>query len=105
MVTPVVVERHPFSDPRPRFGHGTIGLDEHLFVLQAPPQSLNEDVVHEAAFAVHADPDAIGLQFVDERRAGELNPLIGIKNGSYSVFCWYGPRPMAPRIMADELAV
>ena len=25
--------------------------------------------------------------------------------GSYSVFCWYGPRPMAPRIMAAELAV
>ncbi len=25
--------------------------------------------------------------------------------GSYSVFCWSGPRPMAPRIMAAEFAV
>ncbi len=36
------------------------------------------------------------------RKSGEkfVFPL-----GSYSVFCWYGPRPMAPRIMAAELAV
>ncbi len=45
---------------------------------------------------------SFGVQQLTEEIFGEAS---WFPFGSYSVFCWYGPRPMAPRIMAAELAV
>src|ERR1044071_6200374 len=63
----VVVERKPATNPAPRFGHRVIDLEEDLLVFQAAPQPLDEDVVEEPAFAVHADPDIRS----EERRVGK----------------------------------
>jgi len=43
-----------------------------LLILQAAPQTLDEDVVHAAAFAVHADRNTAMLEHAGELGAGEL---------------------------------
>src|SRR3954454_13745451 len=55
-------------------------MQVYVFVFQASPQPLDEDVVHAPALAVHADPDAVGLQHAGEVGAGELTALIGIED-------------------------
>jgi len=53
----LVVEAKPASDSGLRLGDAGIGVQVDLLVLQSAPQSLDEDVVHAAAFAIHADRD------------------------------------------------
>ena len=43
-----------------------------LFVFETAPQPLDKNVVHEAAFAVHADRDAMLLQGAGKVVTGEL---------------------------------
>src|SRR3954464_1464108 len=76
----LVVKAQPAADPPARLHHRAIGFDEHLLILQAPPQPLNEDVVQEPALAVHADPDAAAFQHLEKARAGELHALVGVHN-------------------------
>ena len=61
---------------------GTIfeGLQIDALVLHATPEPFDEDVVPVAAFSIHADPDAMGLQYLGERLAGELAALIAIED-------------------------
>jgi hypothetical protein len=47
MRTLVVVKREPSTYTPTCLGDRAVRLDEHLFVLQAAPQPLNEDVVEE----------------------------------------------------------
>ena len=75
----VVVERQPPADATARFQHRAIGFDENLLVFQAAPKPLNENVVQEPPFAIHADLDARSRKLVQERGAGELDPLVGVK--------------------------
>lgn len=39
----------------------------HIFIFDAAPESFNKDIVDPAAFTVHADLDAIGVE-----RAGKF---------------------------------
>ena len=55
-------------------------MEADLFVFEAAPQSLDEDVVHAAPLAVHADGDIMGLQSAGEAVAGELATLVGIED-------------------------
>ena len=48
-----------------------VGVQVDVLVLQAPPESLDEDVVPPTALAVHADPDVPGLQHAG--KACEVN--------------------------------
>ena len=57
-----------------------VGLQIDLLVLDAPPQSLDEDVVAPAALAVHADRDLVVLEHLREVQAGELAALIGVED-------------------------
>ena len=75
-----VVEREPSADAPARLDHRAIRLDENLFVFQASPKPLDEDVVQETPFAIHADPDARCLKLIQKRGAGELYTLIGVHN-------------------------
>src|SRR5271157_1405307 len=75
----VVVERKPPADAPARLQHRAIRLDEHFLIFQAAPQPLDEDVVQKTPFAVHADPHARGLKFIQERGAGKLHALIGVE--------------------------
>src|SRR3954454_18262019 len=63
-----------------RRGHRVIRLDEHLLILQAPPQALDEDVVQIPALAIHADPNPAKLQLRQKIRAGELHPLVSVED-------------------------
>ena len=52
------------------------GVDE--FVLQGPPQTLDENVVQGAASAIHTDRDAALLERRQKIGRGELRSLIGV---------------------------
>src|SRR5215472_5357377 len=52
------------------------GVDQ--FVLQAAPQTLDENVVQGAPPSIHADGDAALLQRRQKVGGGELRPLIGV---------------------------
>src|SRR5215472_19211124 len=49
------------------------------FVLDGPPQALDEDVGVAAPAAVHADRDPVIPQHLGKLVAGELSPLISIE--------------------------
>ena len=72
MLTLIIVEADPGAKAGFRLGHRRIGMEVDLFVFEAAPQSLDEDVVHAAPLAVHADGDIMGLQSAGEAVAGEL---------------------------------
>jgi hypothetical protein len=55
----VVVKAEPLADGAARLESIGIGLQVHLFVLQAASQPLDEDVVQPAPAAVHADLHAV----------------------------------------------
>src|SRR3954471_23996935 len=57
------------------FGDRSVGMQVYVFVFQASPQPLDEDVVHAPALAVHADPDAFSTPV-----NGELTALIGVED-------------------------
>ena len=76
----LIVKVQPSRDSRPGFGDRSVGVQVYVFVLQASPKPLDEDVVHAPALAVHADLDAVGLQHAGEVGAGELAALVGVEN-------------------------
>lgn len=51
-----------------------------LLVFHAPPQSFDEDVLHLASAAVHADFDAKIVQSPSPFGGSELAALIGVEN-------------------------
>ena len=80
MRSPVVVERDEL--PRARFGVGNrfVGFEIDLVLLDGSPEALDEDVVAPAAFAIHADTDAVRLELPGEFAAGELATLVGVED-------------------------
>ena len=50
------------------------------FVLDGPPQALDEDVIVATPAPVHADLDPVIPQHLRERVAGELRTLVGIED-------------------------
>src|SRR5207237_1140165 len=80
MLALVVVEAEPGANTSLGLGNGRIGVEVHLLVFEASPQSLHEDVVHAAALAVHADRYAVALQRAGEVVTGELAALVSIEN-------------------------
>src|SRR5438309_6333917 len=73
-----VVKVQPGANTGLGFGHTRISMEVDLLVFEAAPQPLDKDVVHAAAFAVHADRDAMPLQGAGEIVTGELGALVGI---------------------------
>ena len=61
-------------------GQGLIILEINVLILDRAPQSLDENVIRRATSTIHADPQRVGLQGVDEVMAGELSALIGVEN-------------------------
>ena len=74
----VVVELKPFAHAPARLDHRAIRLSENLFIFQASPQPLDENVVQIAASPVHADLNLSPGQLTNKIRAGELRALIGV---------------------------
>src|SRR3954447_13906484 len=61
-----VIVAEPGADAGFGLGDAGIGVEVDLLVFEAAPQPLDEDVVHVAAFAVHADRDFVALQGASE---------------------------------------
>src|SRR6516162_477689 len=80
MLTLLIVEIEPGANTGFGLGHTRIGVEVDLLVFEASPQSLDEDVVHAPALAVHADHDPVVLQGAGEVVAGELAALVGIED-------------------------
>src|ERR1700759_971214 len=77
--TLLVVKTQPAANALARLRNRAISFDEHVLIFQAAPQPLDKDVVEEPPFPIHADPDTARFQFIEEARAGELDPLIGVE--------------------------
>src|ERR1700722_3344225 len=58
----LVVETEPGADAGLGLGDAGIGVEIDLLVFKAPPQPLDEDIVHATALAIHADRDRMALQ-------------------------------------------
>jgi len=80
MLAFVVVKAEPGANPSLGLGNVLIGIEVDFLVFEAAPQPLDEDVVHAAALAVHADHDPVPLQGPGEVVAGELAALVSIEN-------------------------
>ena len=74
----MVVEGDPAPDAGPRLRSGFPSVQIDAFILQGPPQPLDEDVVDAAPFAIHRDPAADPFQPVGPGEGRELRPLIGV---------------------------
>ena len=69
-----VVPVKPLGQILEQFGRGFVGPQVDPFVLQGTPEPLDEDIILEAAFAVHTDPHLPLLQHLGECLAGKLGP-------------------------------
>src|ERR1700730_13440386 len=72
MLALIIVEAEPGANASLGLGNAHIGVEVNLLIFEAAPQSLDEDVVHAATLAVHADHDLVPLQGASEVVAGEL---------------------------------
>ncbi len=80
MWTRLVVEHQIAFQPLVRCADGIIRVQIHLLIFNALPESLHEHVIPPAAFAVHADVNAVVFQKSRELLAGELAPLIRVED-------------------------
>src|SRR5260370_18763546 len=80
MLALLIVEAEPGADAGFGLGDRRIGVEIDFLVFQAAPQPLDEDVVHAAPLAVHADRDIMGLQSAGEAVAGELAALVALED-------------------------
>src|SRR3954453_9055555 len=75
-----VVKAEVTGERIPYLGHGIVGLEVYLLVLDGAPEPLHEHIVAPCASAVHADGDGVVGQQSGKRRAGELATLIGVED-------------------------
>ena len=80
MLALLVVENQPSPDAGLSRGDVAIGMQVNLFVFEAAPQPLDEDVVHAAPLAIHANRDLVPPQHAGEVVAGELAALVGVED-------------------------
>ena len=59
MRTALVVEAEIVFQAIPCLSYRVVGMPVDCFVLDAFPESFDEDIIDPAALAIHADPDAV----------------------------------------------
>ena len=80
-VWPTLIEELKVTpQPRPHIGDGLVGAEVDLLVLDRAPEPFDKDVVAPAALAIHADPDVVRAQDIEERGARELRALIRVED-------------------------
>src|SRR5258708_23443101 len=80
MVGVVFVEKQPSPDAGLSGGDVAIGMQVNLLVFEDPAQPLDEEVVHAAPLAIHANGDLVPAQHAGEVVAGELAALVGVED-------------------------
>src|ERR1035437_4646470 len=86
MFPAVVVVVEPVCHVCRKFYSSFICLQVDSLVLQCSPESLDNDVIPETPFAIHADFDVPGFEYGCECFAGKLAPLVGIEDFGRAVF-------------------
>jgi hypothetical protein len=74
----ILIIGEPLAKADKQFRAGLEGVQMDAFVLQRPPEPLDEDIVHPAFPAVHAYLDLGCSQYTDEGIAGEVAALTAI---------------------------
>lgn len=74
----VIVEGHPFLDARFCLRAVFPSMQVEAFTFQGSPEPLDEDIVEEAAPAIHRDADARSAQAICPGKICELRSLIGV---------------------------
>src|SRR5882762_5788213 len=80
MLALLVVENQPSPDAGLSRSDVAIGMQVNLLVFEAAPQPLDEDVVHAAPLAIHANRDLVPPQHAGEVVAGKLAALVGVED-------------------------
>lgn len=62
-------------------------MELHLFVLERPPEPLDENVVPPTALAFRAELDAVVVEQAGERRPRELGARLGVGDRWTTVAC------------------
>ena len=75
-----IMETEISSQSINRLRHGLVVIQINLFVFDASPEPLNEDIVQCAAAAVHADPDLALFENSGKSIARELRALISVED-------------------------
>ena len=57
-----------------------VGLQIYFFIFHTAPEALDKHIVQPAPLAIHADLNAVLLEYSGERLTGELTTLIRVKN-------------------------
>ena len=76
----MVVKGEPGLKAPSQLGDGGVFLEVDLLVFDAPPQPLDENVVHPAAATVHAHFHAEVRQPAGLLHRGELATLVGVED-------------------------
>jgi hypothetical protein len=76
----VVVEIDPSGDAAFEQDEVVVLADVDVLVLEAPPESLDHDIVDPSPAAVHADTYAVALGQIDPGAAGELTALVRVQD-------------------------
>src|SRR5262245_20525107 len=75
-----IIELKISAQARDRLRYGFVITDVDVFILDASPEPLNEDVVQRPPSPVHADGDLALFENPGERAAGELRTLISVED-------------------------
>ena len=70
-----IVEGQIPANPGAGLRHAGVCPQVDLLIFDAPPQTLDEDVIAPSPLAIHADFDLTGGQYLDEVDRGELAAL------------------------------
>src|SRR5471032_2563219 len=80
MWPPAVVEVQVAADRSAGLANAVVGVQIHLLIFDAAPQSLDEDIVPPSPFAVHADRNVVVSEHTGEGQARELRALIRVED-------------------------
>ena len=75
-----VVESKVFRQTNQQFAHRGLAVEVHVFVFDAAPKSLHEDVVIGPVPTVHAGGDVLAFENVREDIACELASLVAVEH-------------------------
>lgn len=78
-----------FIQQRCQFSWISSWVELDLFLLHAPQEPFDENIVGRPALAAHREPDRIGQNSFPEHLAGKLASLIGVRYlwGAISIYC------------------
>jgi hypothetical protein len=80
----VIIKSDPAPDASPCLRSGLPSVEIDAFIVEGPPQALDEDIVDAAPFAVHRDPSANSFQPVSPDEGRELAALIRVHDLRWS---------------------